>query len=210
MGIDNENRMLKNYLKVLELRRFDLSMYRYVNILVCRRLCFSTFRFVDISVCRRFGLSTFWFVDVLSCRCFGLSTFRFVDVLTSNRWCMCKRMGGDSRQYGNRWECRRNVGYFLPASMCLTLEPHLYVNELGHHWSRLWLVACSAPTYYLNQCWLIVNYLLRNKLQWNSNQHTKRFINENAFKSVVCDMAVILSRRRWIMKAGFSSMPCGL
>ena len=182
-----------------------MSTFWFVDVYVFRRFGLLTFRYVDVPFFQRFVLSTFRVVDVSVCRRFG-----FVDVLTSNRWCVCKRMGWDSRQYGNRWECPRNVGYFLPASMCLTLEPHLYVNELGHHWSRLWLVACSAPTYYLNQCWLIVNCLLRNKIRWNSNQHTKLFIHKNSFKSVVCEMAVILSRRRWVMKAGFSSMPCGL
>ena len=27
-----------------------------------------------------------------------------------------------------------------------------------------------------NQCWLIVNWALRNKLQWNANQNTKQFM----------------------------------
>ena len=29
------------------------------------------------------------------------------------------------------------------------------------------------PNHYLNQCWVIVNWILRNKLQWNFNQNTK-------------------------------------
>ena len=32
---------------------------------------------------------------------------------------------------------------------------------------RQWLVAYSAPSHYLNQCWVIVNRTLRNQLQWN-------------------------------------------
>ena len=36
-----------------------------------------------------------------------------------------------------------------------------------------------VPSHYLNQCWLIVEWILRNKLQWNSNQNTKLFIHEN-------------------------------
>ena len=50
----------------------------------------------------------------------------------------------------------------------------------------------------LNICWLFVNWTLRNKLQWNLNQNTKRFIQEHAFENVVCEMAVILSRERWV------------
>ena len=40
--------------------------------------------------------------------------------------------------------------------------------ELGYLWFRQWLVACSAPSHNLNQYSLIVNWTLRNKLQWNS------------------------------------------
>ena len=40
------------------------------------------------------------------------------------------------------------------------------------------------PSYYLNQHWPVVNWTLRNKLQWNWNRNTKLFIHENAFESV--------------------------
>ena len=54
-----------------------------------------------------------------------------------------------------------------------------------HQWAGSTLVliiACRlwVPSHYLNQCWVIVNGTLRNKLQWNSNQNTKVFIHENA------------------------------
>ena len=39
---------------------------------------------------------------------------------------------------------------------------------------------------------------LSDKFQWNSNRNTEVFINENAFESVVCKMAAILSRGRWV------------
>ena len=80
----------------------------------------------------------------------------------------------------------------------LPLVPHICVSELGKHWFRQWLVASSAPSHYLNQCWLIVNWTLRNTPQKNSNQNTKVFIHENAFECVGCEMAAILSRGRWI------------
>ena len=51
-----------------------------------------------------------------------------------------------------------------------------------------------APSHYLNQCWNIVNWTLRNKLRWNFNRNSKIFIKENAFENVVCEMASILSR----------------
>ena len=46
--------------------------------------------------------------------------------------------------------------------------------------------------------WDIVNWTLRNKLQWNFNQNTKLFIHENASEKIVCEMAAILSRGRWV------------
>ena len=44
--------------------------------------------------------------------------------------------------------------------------PHICVRELGQQGFRQWLVACSAPSHYQNQC----NRILRNKLQWNFHQ----------------------------------------
>ena len=43
----------------------------------------------------------------------------------------------------------------------------------------------------LNQCWIIVNWTLRNKLQWNFNRNSDIFIQENGFENVVCKMASI-------------------
>ena len=63
-----------------------------------------------------------------------------------------------------------------------------------HHWFIPWLVAWSAPSQYLNQCWNIVNWTLRNKLHWNFNRNSNIFIQENALRNVVCEMASILSR----------------
>ena len=70
---------------------------------------------------------------------------------------------------------------------------HICVVELGHHWFRWWLVACSASSHYLNQCWNIVNWTLGNKLQWNLNQNLHNFIQENVFENVVWEMSAILS-----------------
>ena len=72
-----------------------------------------------------------------------------------------------------------------------------------HQWTRSALVqvmAChllgakSLPKPMLTCCRLA----LRCKLQWNWNQNTKLFIHENAFQNVVCEIASILSRRRWV------------
>ena len=76
---------------------------------------------------------------------------------------------------------------------------YICIIELGHHWFRKWLVSYSAPSHYLNQCWIIANFTLRNKLQWNVNQNTKLFIHENVSENVVCEMAAILSRKMSLM-----------
>ena len=75
---------------------------------------------------------------------------------------------------------------------------HMCVGQPGQHWFREWLVAWTAPSRYLNQCWNIVDMTLRNKLQWNINQNTKLFFHKNVFENVVCEMAAILSRERWV------------
>ena len=84
-----------------------------------------------------------------------------------------------------------NLSVFLTY---LPLVPHICVDGLDQHWFRQWPVAYSAPSQYLSQCSLIVNWPPRNKLKWNSNQNTKLSIQENAFGIVVCKMIAILSR----------------
>ena len=68
------------------------------------------------------------------------------------------------------------VLWIRPGLTHLPLVPHICVSKSGQHWFRSWLVAYSAPNHYLNQCWVIVNWTLMNKLQWNLNQNTKFFI----------------------------------
>ena len=66
-------------------------------------------------------------------------------------------------------------------------------QETNHHWFRYWLVAFSAPSHYLNQCWIIVNLTIGNKLQWNLNRNPYIFIQENEFQNVVWPQCVKLS-----------------
>ena len=63
---------------------------------------------------------------------------------------------------------------------------------------RVSKVTRSVPSHYLNQCWNIVNWTLRNKLQWNLNRNSYISIQENAFK-IVWKMAIILSRPQCVM-----------
>ena len=64
----------------------------------------------------------------------------------------------------------------------LPLVPHICVGELGQHRFRQWLVACSVPSHYLNQCYCIVDWTIMNKLQWNSNQNKIKFIQKMCLK----------------------------
>ena len=47
----------------------------------------------------------------------------------------------------------------------LLLVTHICVNELGQHRFRYLLIACSAPSHYLNQCGLIVNWTRGNEFR---------------------------------------------
>ena len=57
-------------------------------------------------------------------------------------------------------------------------------------------MACrlTAPSHYLNQCWDIINWTLGNKHQWNLNQNSCIFIQEDAFENVIWKMVDILYR----------------
>ena len=71
-------------------------------------------------------------------------------------------------------------------------------NQINHHRFRSWLVAWSAPSHFLIQCWDIINSNLRNKLLWNLKRNSYIFIQENAFEYVVCEMATMFSRPQWV------------
>ena len=69
------------------------------------------------------------------------------------------------------------------------------------------LVQAMAASHYLKQCWVIVNLTRRNELQWNLNQNTELFIQENASENIVCEMAAILSRGNELK--GDTRISCG-
>ena len=76
----------------------------------------------------------------------------------------------------------------------------------GIHQPRLFFLAWSAPSHYLNPCWNTVNWTLRNKLQWNFDRNHNIFIQENAFESAVCETASILPRPQCVKEEKL--MPC--
>ena len=71
-------------------------------------------------------------------------------------------------------------------------------NPTDHHWFRQYLLAAQARSHELHQWWNIVNWTLRNKLQWNFNRNSNMFIQGNSLENVVCEMASILSQSRCV------------
>ena len=66
----------------------------------------------------------------------------------------------------------------------------------GKHWVGKFYFPCSefpcsAPSHYLNQCWLIVNRTFGKKYQWNLKQSSRIFIQKITLK---CRLTNILSR----------------
>ena len=78
------------------------------------------------------------------------------------------------RQGWNESSClniRKSFIYVVLTHLPLVL--HTCVSKWGQHWASRWLVALSAPSHYLSRYWIIVNWTLRNKLQWNFKQNSK-------------------------------------
>ena len=59
---------------------------------------------------------------------------------------------------GPRWPCIYNIFH---------IYIYIWVSEQDHQRFMWWLLACSEPNHHLNQGWLIVNWIHRNKLQWH-------------------------------------------
>ena len=97
--------------------------------------------------------------------------------------------------------CRHLAMWSLPSLThqpvsYLPLVPHICLSELCSIGSGNGL----SPDRRQAITWTNV-YLLtvRNKLQWNLNQNKKLFIHEHASEPIVCEMAAILSRGRWVI-----------
>ena len=59
----------------------------------------------------------------------------------------------------------------------------------------------SEKNIYLKQCWNIVYWALRNKLQWNLNRNSYIFIHENTFENVIWKMMSILSQLHCVQQS---------
>ena len=88
------------------------------------------------------------------------------------------------------WQC-----YILNNSGQLT---YICVSKLSHHWFGQWLVACLAPIHYLIQSWLIINQTIKSIFHWKFISSSKRYIEENAFENVGCQIGAILFWRQCV------------
>ena len=93
-----------------------------------------------------------------------------------------------------------DISYLIDA------ETHICITKLGHHWFRKWLVTSSVPSHYLNQCWIIVNWMHGNIFQWNLNHNKTLFITKSIFENVVFKMLAIWS---WPQCVKLNYMNCG-
>ena len=57
-------------------------------------------------------------------------------------------------------------------------------------------------TYYLNQWWLMLNWILGNKFQWKFGNHNMKIFQEIAFENVICKMPSI-----WFMSLPMCELP---
>ena len=85
----------------------------------------------------------------------------------------------------NAWVNNGEAGYLKrhrviimtsPQCESIVLEFWNLQDTSNHHWFRWWPDFRSAPRHYLNQCWVIVNWTLRNKIQWNISRNLNIFI----------------------------------
>ena len=78
----------------------------------------------------------------------------------------------------------------VQAGICHSVRPVLLLRLFYTKKTKYFF---KSPSHYLNQCSLIVNLTIMNKLQWNSYHNTELFIQENAFEMSSAKMAAILS-----------------
>ena len=82
-----------------------------------------------------------------------------------------------------------NYGNYVCSWKGVESNQFIQITPITENLCWSWLVAWLVPNHYLNQCWNIVNWTPRTKLQ-----NSCIFIQENPFQNVICKMAAILSR----------------
>ena len=83
----------------------------------------------------------------------------------------------------HRGMCDNNdIQYFFTDDIFTSRLIHICIYKVGHHWIRWYIIACLAPSHYLNQWLLIVNWNTTKKFQCNFNQNKSIIIQECSWK----------------------------
>ena len=74
---------------------------------------------------------------------------------------------------------------------CTHVPPHRHtcIRDLDLYCFKKWRQC-------LKQRWFIVKWTLKNKINWNVNQNTKPFIQENTFENVVSKISILFPVRQ--------------
>ena len=87
--------------------------------------------------------------------------------------------------------------YFLASQYIVLLELYTVCVELQYHnilkcqeVNKTYFIRIEIG-HYLNQCWFDVYCTIRYKFQWNFNQNTAIFIQENVFENIICKRVAI-------------------
>ena len=86
-------------------------------------------------------------------------------------------------------------------------DAYICIINIDQHLFREWLGAWLAPSHSLNQCCIIVNWTLRNRLLSNCIWNSSIFIQENAFENVVWKMSAILSGPQYVKPVSLVDTP---
>ena len=109
---------------------------------------------------------------------------RIAKILSKPRW-----FGTDKTTSGNmKWAASTNADILFNKSSsnpCPVKHSsayrgrvkHIYISNLDQQWLTKCLVACSAPSHFLNQRLIVVNWAICNEYRGNLNQiHTRKLI----------------------------------
>ena len=95
--------------------------------------------------------------------------------------------------------------FFISLNSLRPGDAYMRLKTIQHCF-RQWLFAWPAPSHYLNQCWDIVNWTLRNKFEWNFNRNSYLFIRENEFQNVVRKMTDTFSRSQYVKWSSWADL----
>ena len=69
----------------------------------------------------------------------------------------------------HQWPVTRKMFSF--DDFIMKFYQSVYASLYVQHWIRLWLVACTTPSHYMNQYWFLVNWTLGTNCQLDTKKH---------------------------------------